>query len=46
MLYVDEDRKISTVTAYQRAAAAVNPDRKSQLGNELDDFRVPRLNDV
>ena len=31
VLYVDEDRKISIVTANQRAAGAVNPDRKASL---------------
>jgi hypothetical protein len=33
VLYVNENRKISTVTAYQTAVAASgNPDRKPDLG--------------
>lgn len=31
MLYVDKRGKISIVKAFQRAAAAADPDRKSQL---------------
>lgn len=30
--YVNEDKKISTVTIYQRTAATVNPDRKASMG--------------
>lgn len=32
VVYVDEKRKISTVTAKQRATATVNPDSKAGLG--------------
>lgn len=38
LFYVDEDRKISTVTAYQRTAAAANPNRKASLGMN---YRLP-----